>query len=93
MMAKVMTSQLLKNIRISKDVLDNMIGKPVLSSTGEVIGKISGHSENLAVIYMDFDPCCVCGKLTDQIEYNYEAYLCSPKCEAFLGKIATNKRS
>lgn len=55
MMAKVMTSQLLKNIRISKDVLDNMIGKPVLSSTGEVIGKISGHSENLAVIYMDFD--------------------------------------
>lgn len=55
MMAKVMTSQLLKNIRISKDVLDNMIGKPVLSSTGEVIGKISGHSENLAVIYVDFD--------------------------------------
>lgn len=55
MMAKVMTSQLLKNIRISKDILDNMIGKPVFSSTGEVIGKISGHSENLAVIYVDFD--------------------------------------
>ena len=38
-------------------------------------------------------PCCVCGKLTDQIEYNYEAYLCSPKCEALLGRIVTNKRS
>ena len=38
-------------------------------------------------------PCCVCGKLTDQIEYNYEAYLCGPKCEVFLGRIATNKRS
>lgn len=55
MMVKVMTSQLLKGIRISKDILDNMIGKPVLSSTGEVIGKISGHSENLAVIYVNFD--------------------------------------
>ena len=69
MMAKVMTSQLLKNIRISKDVLDNMIGKPVLSSTGEVIGKISGHSENLAVIYVDFDI-----SLADELTIEKEAW-------------------
>ena len=26
-------------------------------------------------------PCCVCGKLTKRIEYNYESYICSRKCE------------
>ena len=37
-------------------------------------------------------PCCVCGKLTDQIEYNYEAYLCGPKCEAFLERMCRTIR-
>lgn len=28
-----------------------------------------------------YKPCCVCGKLTNKIEYNYEAYICSRDCE------------
>lgn len=31
-------------------------------------------------------PCCVCGKLTDQIEFCYEAYVCSKECEDVLNK-------
>ena len=26
-------------------------------------------------------PCWICEKLTNQIEINYEAYICSSKCE------------
>ena len=51
------------------------------------------HSPTRYSTSKEKQPCCVCGKLTYQIDYNYEAYLCSPKCEAFLGRIATNKRS
>lgn len=28
-----------------------------------------------------YKPCIVCGKLTNKIEYNYEAYICSYECE------------
>ena len=26
-------------------------------------------------------PCCVCGKMTNRLEYSYENYICSEKCE------------
>lgn len=32
------------------------------------------------------EPCCVCGKLTNRIEYNYEAYICSRECEKVMDK-------
>ena len=31
-----------------------------------------------------YEPCCVCGKPTRRIEINYEAYICSLKCENIL---------
>ena len=31
-----------------------------------------------------YKPCCVCGKLTNRIEINYEAYICSIECEHVL---------
>lgn len=31
-------------------------------------------------------PCCVCGKLTKRIEYCYESYICSNKCENVMNK-------
>lgn len=38
------------------------------------------------IISKEKNPCCVCGKLTNRIEYNYEAYICSPKCEDVMNK-------
>ena len=26
-------------------------------------------------------PCCVCGHMTNRLQYNYENYICSEKCE------------
>lgn len=31
-----------------------------------------------------YKPCCVCGKFTNRIEINYEAYVCSMECERVL---------
>lgn len=36
------------------------------------------------IISDNYKPCCVCGKLTNRIEINYEAYICSPECERVL---------
>lgn len=31
-------------------------------------------------------PCCVCGRLTNYVEINYESFVCSQECEAVLDK-------
>nr|DAO73281.1 MAG TPA: protein of unknown function (DUF3330) [Caudoviricetes sp.] len=56
-------------------------------------GRISKLAE-LGYITVDAKkPCYVCGKLTNRIEYNYEAYICSKKCEDKLNEklIATER--
>lgn len=29
----------------------------------------------------NYEPCCVCGKLTNRVDYCYEARICSKECE------------
>ncbi len=36
-------------------------------------------------------PCCICGRMTEYIELNYEAYFCSDECIREMDRIA-NKR-
>lgn len=38
------------------------------------------------IISKHYKPCCVCGKLTNKIEYNYEAYICSYECENIMNE-------
>lgn len=37
-------------------------------------------------ISKEYKPCCVCGKPTNRVEYNYETYICSRDCEDILNK-------
>ena len=32
-------------------------------------------------------PCCVCGHMTNRLQYNYENYICSEKCEKTMNDI------
>lgn len=44
-------------------------------------GRISKLAELGYITVDEKKPCYVCGRLTNRIEYNYEAYICSKKCE------------
>jgi len=43
------------------------------------------NKENF-IISKDYKPCWICGKLTNKIEINYEAYICSHECEKIADK-------
>lgn len=57
-------------------------------------GRISKLAELGYITVDEKKPCYVCSKLTNRIEYNYEAYICSKKCEDKLNEklIAAEKR-
>ncbi len=33
-------------------------------------------------------PCCVCGHMTNRLQYNYENYICSEKCQQVMDQMA-----
>lgn len=37
--------------------------------------------------------CCICGKLTNRIEYNYEAFICSRACEDVMNAELLNAKT
>ena len=43
------------------------------------------NNENF-IIAKEYKPCWICGKLTNKIEINYEAYICSSECEKIADK-------
>ena len=38
------------------------------------------------IISKEYKPCWICGKATNKIEINYEAYICGHKCEKIADK-------
>lgn len=43
------------------------------------------NKENF-IIAKEYKPCWICGRPTNKIEINYEAYICSCKCEKIADK-------
>ena len=44
------------------------------------------QSKENFIIAKEYKPCWICGKATNKIEINYEAYICSSECEKIADK-------
>lgn len=55
-------------------------------------GKEEGYKDAY-IISEDEVPCIVCGKPTNRVEYNYEAHICSAKCEHIMNEKLTESEN
>lgn len=55
MKTAVRTSQLMKGLPVTKDILDSLIGKPVHDSIGNRIGVVSNYSDDKELIFLDLN--------------------------------------